>query len=177
MRPDGLDAKLLLNAGRPFKPVRLFQKPVDVFLEFLETYRLGKAVVGPALEYPFDVLGAVGRDGEYLDVFRALVLLYAPADLEAVKLGHPDVQDHELRLEVADLYQPLVPVPGRLNETWFNARETGIYYGQCSELCGKDHAFMPIAVRVVTKEEFATFMAAMEAGDYAAGNATLAAIQ
>jgi len=68
-------------------------------------------------------------------------------------------------------------VPGRLNETWFNARETGIFYGQCSELCGKDHAFMPIAVRVVTKDEFAAFMAAFEAGDYAAANATLAAVQ
>lgn len=68
-------------------------------------------------------------------------------------------------------------VPGRLNETWFNVRETGIYYGQCSELCGKDHAFMPIAVRVVTKDEFATYMAAYKAGDYAAGNATLAAVQ
>lgn len=68
-------------------------------------------------------------------------------------------------------------VPGRLNETWFNARETGMYYGQCSELCGKDHAFMPIAVRVVTKEEFAAFIAAFEGGDYAAANATLAAVQ
>lgn len=68
-------------------------------------------------------------------------------------------------------------VPGRLNETWFNARETGIYYGQCSELCGKDHAFMPIAVRVVTKEEFAAFIAAFDGGDYAAANATLAAVQ
>ena len=52
-------------------------------------------------------------------------------------------------------------VPGRLNETWFNARKTGLYYGQCSELCGKDHAFMPIAVRVVTEEEFAAWMAAL----------------
>jgi cytochrome c oxidase subunit II len=68
-------------------------------------------------------------------------------------------------------------VPGRLNETWFNARETGVYYGQCSELCGKDHAFMPIAVRVVTKEEFAAFIAAFKGGDYAAANATLAALQ
>ncbi len=68
-------------------------------------------------------------------------------------------------------------VPGRLNETWFNSRETGMFYGQCSELCGKDHAFMPIAVRVVTKEEFAAYMAAFEAGDYAAANATLAAVQ
>ncbi len=68
-------------------------------------------------------------------------------------------------------------VPGRLNESWFNARETGIFYGQCSELCGKDHAFMPIAVRVVTREQFAAFMAAAEGADYATAAATLAAVQ
>jgi len=45
-------------------------------------------------------------------------------------------------------------VPGRLNETWFRAEKTGTYYGQCSELCGARHAFMPIMVKVVTKEEF-----------------------
>jgi len=45
-------------------------------------------------------------------------------------------------------------VPGRLNETWFRATREGVYYGQCSELCGKDHAFMPIAVRVVSDEAF-----------------------
>jgi cytochrome c oxidase subunit II len=45
-------------------------------------------------------------------------------------------------------------VPGRLNETWFSVDRVGTFYGQCSELCGKDHAFMPIAVEVVTKEEF-----------------------
>jgi cytochrome c oxidase subunit 2 len=44
--------------------------------------------------------------------------------------------------------------PGRLNETWFKAEKTGVFYGQCSELCGRDHAFMPIAVRVVTQEQF-----------------------
>jgi cytochrome c oxidase subunit 2 len=68
-------------------------------------------------------------------------------------------------------------VPGRLNETWFNAREVGMYYGQCSELCGKDHAFMPIAVRVVSQEDFAAWMDAFENGDYAAAGATLAAVQ
>src|SRR5262245_170915 len=47
-------------------------------------------------------------------------------------------------------------IPGRLNETWFKATKTGMYYGQCSELCGKDHAFMPIAVRVVEDQEFAS---------------------
>ena len=51
-------------------------------------------------------------------------------------------------------------VPGRLNETWFKAEREGLYYGQCSELCGKDHAFMPIAIRVVSEEKYATWLAA-----------------
>ena len=49
-------------------------------------------------------------------------------------------------------------IPGRLNETWFKATKVGMYYGQCSELCGKDHAFMPIAVRVVDDQEFAAWV-------------------
>jgi len=49
-------------------------------------------------------------------------------------------------------------IPGRLNETWFKATKTGMFYGQCSELCGKDHAFMPIAVRVVSDQEFASWV-------------------
>ena len=49
-------------------------------------------------------------------------------------------------------------IPGRLNETWFKATKTGMFYGQCSELCGKDHAFMPIAVRVVNEQEFASWV-------------------
>ncbi|MBX9824524.1 MAG: cytochrome c oxidase subunit II [Xanthobacteraceae bacterium] len=49
-------------------------------------------------------------------------------------------------------------VPGRLNETWFRATREGVYYGQCRELCGKDHAFMPIAVRVVSERDFATWL-------------------
>jgi cytochrome c oxidase subunit II len=49
-------------------------------------------------------------------------------------------------------------IPGRLNETWFKATRTGMFYGQCSELCGKDHAFMPIAVRVVNDQEFAAWV-------------------
>jgi len=51
-------------------------------------------------------------------------------------------------------------IPGRLNETWFKATKTGVYYGQCSELCGKDHAYMPIAVKVVEDQEFATWVEA-----------------
>jgi cytochrome c oxidase subunit 2 len=50
-------------------------------------------------------------------------------------------------------------IPGRLNETWFKATREGMYYGQCSELCGKDHAFMPIAVRVVSEQAFTAWVA------------------
>jgi len=49
-------------------------------------------------------------------------------------------------------------IPGRLNETWFKATREGVYYGQCSELCGKDHAFMPIAVRVVSEQAFTAWL-------------------
>ncbi len=50
-------------------------------------------------------------------------------------------------------------VPGRLNETWFKATAVGTYHGQCSELCGKDHAFMPITVRVVNDNDFTAWVA------------------
>jgi len=49
-------------------------------------------------------------------------------------------------------------VPGRLNDTWFKATSEGRFHGQCSELCGKDHAFMPITVRVVNDAEFAAWV-------------------
>ncbi len=59
-------------------------------------------------------------------------------------------------------------VPGKLNETWFKAEREGMYYGQCSELCGKDHGFMPIMVEVVSEEKYNTWIA-MAREEYAAG--------
>ncbi len=56
-------------------------------------------------------------------------------------------------------------VPGRVTSTWFKATKEGVYYGQCSELCGKDHAFMPIAVRVVKDQVFNDWIAAVKAKD------------
>jgi cytochrome c oxidase subunit II len=50
-------------------------------------------------------------------------------------------------------------VPGRLNHTWFKATQTGTFYGECSELCGARHAFMPIEVKVVTDAEYADWLA------------------
>ena len=49
-------------------------------------------------------------------------------------------------------------IPGRLNETWFKAEREGTYYGQCSELCGRDHAFMPIVVHVVSDKDYAAWL-------------------
>jgi cytochrome c oxidase subunit II len=50
-------------------------------------------------------------------------------------------------------------VPGRLNQTWFKAEREGLYYGQCSKLCGEDHAYMPIAFRVVSQDEYTAWLA------------------
>jgi cytochrome c oxidase subunit 2 len=55
-------------------------------------------------------------------------------------------------------------IPGRLNETWFTATKTGIYYGQCSELCGRDHAFMPIMVKVVSDKEYDDWKKCVQGG-------------
>src|SRR5471030_1638737 len=49
-------------------------------------------------------------------------------------------------------------IPGRINETWFKAEREGTYYCQCSELCGKDHAFMPIAIRVVNEMDYTAWV-------------------
>ena len=54
-------------------------------------------------------------------------------------------------------------IPGRLNETWFKAEKTGIFYGQCSELCGVDHANMPIEIQVVTQSQFDAWVASKKA--------------
>ncbi len=56
-------------------------------------------------------------------------------------------------------------MPGHTNETWVRINKTGTYYGQCSELCGKDHAYMPIEIKAVTKEEFAAWVQTMKEGE------------
>jgi len=71
-------------------------------------------------------------------------------------------------------------VPGRNNETWFKAEREGVYYGQCSKICGKDHAFMPIAFRVVSEDAYKAWLLdakkkyarAETSVDYAAADAT-----
>ena len=67
-------------------------------------------------------------------------------------------------------------VPGRINEIWFKANKEGLYYGQCSELCGKDHAYMPIAIRVVSDAQYSTWLAAAKTDLTGANKALMAAV-
>jgi len=68
-------------------------------------------------------------------------------------------------------------IPGRLNETWFHAEKEGVFYGQCSLICGQNHAYMPIAIRIVSKDAYKTWLeqakkkfAANGAGQHYAAN-------
>lgn len=56
-------------------------------------------------------------------------------------------------------------VPGRLAQLWFKAEKEGVYFGQCSELCGKDHAYMPITVKVVSEEAYEAWLEAVKSAD------------
>nr|WP_258052368.1 cytochrome c oxidase subunit II [Mesorhizobium sp. INR15] len=67
-------------------------------------------------------------------------------------------------------------VPGRTNETWFKADKEGLYYGQCSQLCGKDHAFMPIAIRVVSDAQYTSWLAAAKTSLPGANKALMAEV-
>jgi cytochrome c oxidase subunit 2 len=65
-------------------------------------------------------------------------------------------------------------IPGRINRQWFLAKEKGLYYGQCSALCGNGHPYMPIAVRVVSEEEYAKWVAGKQATASAAPKTVVA---
>jgi cytochrome c oxidase subunit 2 len=65
-------------------------------------------------------------------------------------------------------------VPGRLNDSWFRAEREGVYYGQCSKLCGKDHAYMPIMIRVVSDAEYGKWLASKQKKSASAAPSTFA---
>jgi cytochrome c oxidase subunit II len=68
-------------------------------------------------------------------------------------------------------------VPGKVNQTWFNAEQTGVFYGQCDQLCGVNHAFMPIEIKVVSQQDFNTWVASQKSPPPAAAPAPSAAPQ
>ena len=112
--------------------------------------------------YPKDQQGGFGFDSALLpdDQLKADDIRLLSVDNEAVVPVNKTVA---VQVTGADVIHSFVvqslgirmdAVPGRLNETWFKADREGIYYGQCSKLCGKDHAYMPIAVRVVSQAQY-----------------------
>ncbi len=136
----------------------------------------------PASEYTLKVTGSSWSWGyEYLDLGVSIVSgRLLEEDFAAHNAAHPERPARNLLSTTEPLVVPVgvnvhvivtsndvihawaVPsfgvkedaIMGRLNETWFNVDRPGVYYGQCSELCGKDHAFMPIEVVAVSREEF-----------------------
>lgn len=65
---------------------------------------------------------------------------------------------------VPSLGVQIYAVPGRLNETWMRIEKPGVYYGQCNQICGLDHAFMPVAIEAVPEAEFEAWLGAAKAG-------------
>jgi cytochrome c oxidase subunit II len=118
-------------------------------------------------EYPKDQGGGFGFDSLLKDEKDM-----KPGDLRLLAVDNEAVvpvgKTVRLQVTAADVIHSFViqsfgiridAVPGRLNETWFKAEKEGLYYGQCSKICGKDHAFMPIAFRVVSEQKYAEWLA------------------
>ncbi len=117
-------------------------------------------------DYPKDQAGGFGFDSALLDEKDM-----KPGDIRLLSVDNEAVVPVDKVVEVqvtgADVIHSFIvqslgirmdAVPGRLNTTWFKAEREGIYYGQCSKLCGKDHAYMPIAVRVVSQPQYEAWL-------------------
>jgi cytochrome c oxidase subunit 2 len=117
-------------------------------------------------DYPKDQGGGFGFDSLLKDEKDM-----KPGDLRLLSVDNEAVVpvNKTVRLQVtaADVIHSFVlqsfgvridAVPGRLNETWFKAEREGVYYGQCSKICGKDHAYMPIVFRVVSEQKYAEWL-------------------
>jgi cytochrome c oxidase subunit II len=128
------------------------------------------------------------RDAAIGDIQSMLALAEAPEIFRLLdtdtRLVVPVNQNVKLILTADDVIHAwaipsfgvkLDAVPGRINELWFNVRETGTYYGQCSELCGVRHAFMPIVVEVVSEEDYQAWLA--RAGAFYAEASTPSAVR
>ncbi len=119
-------------------------------------------------EYPKDQGGGFGFDSimkpeKEIDLAKGDVRLLSVDNEAVVPVG----KVVKMQVIAADVIHSFtVPsfgiridaVPGRLNETWFKAEREGLYYGQCSKICGKDHAYMPIAIRVVSEQAYTAWL-------------------
>ncbi|HKQ45943.1 MAG TPA: cytochrome c oxidase subunit II [Rhizomicrobium sp.] len=115
---------------------------------------------GSAAGFTFDSLGLSDADAAKAGKPRLLGVdnaIYVPVNkIVEVETAGADVI-HSFALP--EMGVKMDAVPGRLNKTWFKATRTGVFYGQCSELCGARHAYMPIELHVVSDGEYAAWLA------------------
>ena len=127
--------------------------------------------VGYQWKWGYEYLDGAARDVKFLSTLSTpqsqITGNEARSDLYLMEVDNPLIVpvDKKVRIVLTSadvIHSWMVPelgvkqdaIPGFLRDTWFRAQKTGIYRGQCAELCGKDHAFMPIVVKVVSQEEY-----------------------
>jgi len=116
---------------------------------------------GSAAGFTFDSLGLSDVDAKKADKPRLLGVdnpIYVPVG----KVVEVDIVGADVihSWAMPQMGVKLDAVPGRINKTWFKATRTGVFYGQCSELCGARHAYMPIELHVVSGADYATWISA-----------------
>ena len=158
---------ILILVGIAIPSFRLLKLQVQIPAHAVSVKVIGKQWYW-TYEYPADQGGGFGFDSIML------------SDAEAAKAGQPRMLavDNEMvvpagkviamqvvgadvihSFSVPSLGFRMDAIPGRLNETWFKTDREGIYYGMCSRLCGQNHAYMPIAIRVVSPEKYTAWLA------------------
>ncbi len=111
---------------------------------------------------PKDQLAAAGYDESLYLLATDTAVIVPVGKTVLVQVTGADVI-HSWKVPAFGVMQDAVP--GRLAQTWFKAEKEGIFFGQCSEICGKDHAFMPITVKVVSEAAYAKWLEAAKAGN------------
>jgi cytochrome c oxidase subunit II len=116
---------------------------------------------GSAAGFTYDSTGLSDADAKKADKPRLLGVdnpIYVPVNkvVEVDTVGADVIHSWAM----PQMGVKMDAVPGRINRTWFKANQTGVFYGQCSELCGARHAYMPIELHVVSDAEYAAWLAA-----------------
>jgi cytochrome c oxidase subunit 2 len=120
-----------------------------------DAYMIGQDATGLTDEVRQELVDAGYQEDEYLLATDTQVVVPVGANVLVQVVGGDVIH----AWTIPAFGSKVDAMPGRINQTWFNATKTGRYFGQCSELCGKFHAYMPIVVDVVTEEEYAEWLA------------------
>jgi cytochrome c oxidase subunit 2 len=137
---------------------------VDEGISF-DSYMIGSPATGGTNMMTPDVeaqLTAAGYSKEQFLLATDTAVVVPVGKVVVVQVTATDVI-HSWKVPAFGVMQDAVP--GRLAQTWFKAEKEGIFFGQCSEICGKDHAFMPITVKVVSEAAYAKWLEAAKAGN------------